>query len=66
MYYKLVNDNLYVSELRGKNIVLVLGTAGTGKSTLLNAIIKGTSTIEFNEKTGQYKATEEVFGINHN
>ena len=60
-----------LEELRGKNIILVIGNTGAGKSTLVNSIISGQETIEEDE-VGDLVALKEltykgrpIFQINH-
>lgn len=38
-----------IEEMKNKNVILACGATGTGKSTLMNAIISGVEKMGYNE-----------------
>ena len=49
MHNRLAIDSVLLKELHGKDLILIMGRTGTGKSTFANSIISGADTVQWNE-----------------
>jgi len=55
-----------VEELKGKDMALMIGLLGCGKSTVCQAIVKGTESLHMDEDEGVYEmVTPEDQAVNH-
>ena len=46
----MVNKQYKFEELEGKDIVILVGTTGSGKSTIAQSIVKGAESMDFDEE----------------
>ena len=71
MNKRIAKDQKSLKELAKKRVIVLFGTTGTGKSTLANAIIKGSDKIKVDEDGLYYveddlkKNGEVIFKIGH-
>ena len=56
MQRKLVVGKRALTNLQNKNVVVIMGPTGAGKSTIANALIKGASQLKYDEETDRYTA----------
>lgn len=60
MASKLRTGLLALEPLKGKDVVLLVGQTGSGKSTIANSLISGSRFVHYDDEDGVYKAESDL------